>query len=205
MNKFNFKTGDLLLFDYKRYRGLGIISYFIKKFTHSNYSHVGMILKDPDFIDPPLQGYYLWHSDWDQIPDPQDNRIKFGVQIVPLDDIFELYKEAKSSIFLRRIHCNDGSFTNEKLRDIHKVVYNKPYDTRFKDWFWALWREDKEPQKTDRFWCSALVGYIYTMCGILESDTDWSILRPSDFSIKYNGELVFMNNCYLEDEEIEVI
>ena len=30
---------------------------------------------------------------------------------------------------------------------------------------------------------SALVGYIYTKCGILKSDTDLSILRPSDFSI----------------------
>ena len=26
----------------------------------------------------------------------------------------------------------------------------------------AFFRKDGEPQKTDRFWCSALVGYIYT-------------------------------------------
>ena len=49
---------------------------------------------------------------------------------------------------------------------------------------WGLYLEmDAKPQKTDRFWCSALVGYIYTKCGLLDEKTDWSILRPSDFFI----------------------
>ena len=77
----NFKTGDLLLFDYENYYGLGIFSYLIKKITHSNYSHIGMILKDPDFLEEPLQGYYLWQSDWTGYPDPQDGNKKLGVQI----------------------------------------------------------------------------------------------------------------------------
>ena len=33
-----------------------------------------------------------------------------------------------------------------------------------------------DPQKTDRFWCSALCGFIYTKCGLLDPKTDWSIL-----------------------------
>ena len=44
---FNLKTGDLLLFDFENYLGFGFFSYLIKKITHSNYSHIGMILKDP--------------------------------------------------------------------------------------------------------------------------------------------------------------
>ena len=52
-----------------------------------------------------------------------------------------------------------------------------------KDWIEALFNYDDTPQKTDRFWCSALVGYIYTKLGILKSDTDWSVLSPCDFSL----------------------
>ena len=61
---------------------------------------------------------------------------------------------------------------------IHDTVYNKPYDIVPKDWVEALFQVDDKPQKIDRFWCSALIGYIYTKCGILQSNTDWSIMRP---------------------------
>ena len=66
-------------------------------------------------------------------------------------------------------------------------------------------RKDSNPQKTNSFWCSALVGYIYTRCGLLNRETDWSILRPSDFSIEYNDILKFINDCYLDSEEIKIL
>lgn len=53
------------------------------------------------------------------------------------------------------------------------------------------------PQKTDRFWCSAFVGYVYTACGILDGDTDWSILRPSDFSVQGAEHLRFISPAHL--------
>ena len=83
MSEYNLKTGDLLLFDCENYSGSGFISYFIKKFTQSNISHIAMVLKDPDFIDPPLKGIYVWESNYEGKPDPQDGTIKFGVQITP--------------------------------------------------------------------------------------------------------------------------
>lgn len=203
--KLNLKTGDLLLFDYENYFGLGIFSYLIKKITHSNYSHIGMILKDPDFLEEPLQGYYLWQSDWTGYTDPQDGKKKLGVQITPLDDMIDFYKQNKSHIYLRRIHCNQDNFSDENLKKVHQVVYDKPYDINFKDWIKAIRRKDNHPQDTKRFWCSALVGYIYTICGLLNKDTDWSILRPSDFSIEYNDILKFINDCYLDSEEIQIL
>ena len=66
------------------------------------------------------------------------------------------------------------------------------------DWICALFRYDRKPKKTDRFWCSALVGYIYTELGLLPYNTDWSILRPSDFSSE-NKNLPLIN-CKLEKE-----
>ena len=46
------KTGDLILFCGKDTGWLKYFSEMIKYTSHSNYSHVGMILKDPTFIHP---------------------------------------------------------------------------------------------------------------------------------------------------------
>jgi hypothetical protein len=90
------------------------------------------------------------------------------------------------------------------MQDIHKVVYDKPYDIVPKDWVEAFFKTDDNPQKTDRFWCSALVGYIYTQAGILKKETDWSILVPNDFSL--DGEsLMFNGNNRLMGIEYKIM
>ena len=58
------KTGDLILFCGKDTGWLKYFSEMIKYTSHSNYSHVGMILKDPTFIHPTLKGTYVWESGW---------------------------------------------------------------------------------------------------------------------------------------------
>ena len=83
------------------------------------------------------------------------------------------------------------------------MVYNKPYDIVPLDWIEALFRLDTEPQKTNRFWCSALVGYIYTKCEILKSDTDWSVLRASDFSV--SQEHLHFNDGYLLGKQYRIV
>ena len=95
--------------------------------------------------------------------------------------------------------------TVKNLSDIHKVVYQKPYDIIPTDWIEAIFRKDDHPQKIDRFWCAALVGYIYTKCGILEKNTDWSVLRPSDFSIQSKNILKFNIDCNLENQETKIL
>ena len=70
-----------------------------------------MILKDPDFLDKPLKGYYLWHSDWTGIPDPQDGKRKLGVQITPIGEIFNEYKKTNSHIYYRSIKTDKNLFT----------------------------------------------------------------------------------------------
>jgi hypothetical protein len=176
------KTGDLILFDNG---GCNPLSFLIKFFTKSDITHIAMILKDPDFIDPPLKGYYVWESNYEGEPDPQDNKIKCGVQITPLEEICDKYKENGSAMYIRKINCQSELLSTKHLKEIHDVVYDKKYDFYLRDVIEAIHREDRKPQKTDRFWCSALVGYIYTNCGILNKETDWSILRPSDFTPEY--------------------
>ena len=186
MSHCNLKTGDILLFDYGGSGLTGFFSSLIKYFTKSNISHVAMVLKDPTFIHPTLKGYYVWESNWEGGPDPQDGKVKFGVQITPLHEIISNYQKTQSKIYYRKIQYTENPFTEDRLREIHTIVYDKVYDIIPGDWLSALWHRDSHPQKTDRFWCSALIGYIYTQCGILKPDTDWSLLRPSDFSIQYN-------------------
>jgi cell wall-associated NlpC family hydrolase len=199
MSCHDLKTGDVLLFDYGGSGISGFFSSLIKWVTRSNISHVAMVLKDPSFIHPTLKGYYVWESNWEGTPDPQDKRIKFGVQITPLEEIIHTYKKHNSHIYYRKCLYPISPFTDDTLRDIHDVVYNKVYDIIPGDWLSAIWHQDSHPQKTDRFWCSALVGYIYTKCGLLPQDTDWSLLRPSDFSEKYTT-LPFCRNFSLDKE-----
>ena len=178
MSQFNLKTGDILLFSYG---GKSLFSSLIKIFTHSEFTHVGMVLKDPKFIHPSLKGYYVWESGLEDEEDPQDGKKKLGVQITPFEEIYQNYAKDKSQIYVRRV-SDESPFNDTILEEIHKVVYDKPYDIVPSDFIEALFRKDHDKQKTSRFWCSALLGYIYTRCNILDSETDWSILRPCDFS-----------------------
>ena len=83
------------------------------------------------------------------------------------------------------------------LTKIHDVVYNKPYDIMPLAWILAIFRKDIRPQRTDRFWCSAFIGFILTKIGLLKADTDWSLMRPCDFAL--DGE----NLEYTSDNKLE--
>jgi len=204
--KEDLRTGDLILFHSKDRGLLGVFNSLIEYFTGSPYDHVGMILKDPIYLNEKLTGLYVWESGLEYNPDAL--KYKLGVQITPLEEI--LQSNNNGSAYIRKIKCTDelynSTFTEDTLKEIRDAVHNKPYDINPKDWILALFRMDTEPQKTTRFWCSALVGYIYTKLGILEENTDWSILRPSDFSLESRDKYInYKDGFKLDDEQIEII
>lgn len=185
MSKYNLHTGDILLFDTRESGILGIFNYIIKKFTKSNYSHVAMVLKDPEFIHPSLKGYYIWDGNIDT----HNGKIKLDVQITPFHEIYDKCYMNGNSIYVR--HISESSlFTNKNLSKIHNIAYNNPYD---------IIPDLNLSSKTKLYWCSSLIGYIYTICGILNSSTNWSALLPSDFSTKSNV-LNWVNPLYLSEE-----
>ena len=196
----NLKTGDLILCDDLEYKDWGLFSWFIKFMSKSDFSHIGMIVKDPDFIDPPLKGTYIWMSGSSNVPDSEDNTMKFGVQFVPFDEYVTTYG---GKLYIRKLHCwkYDELFTKENLKKIHNVVYDKPYDLVITDWIEAYCKKDPNPQKTNRFVCSAFIGYIYTQLTLLHQDTDWSILYPGYFSSE-NPELRLRYDSELTPEEL---
>ena len=198
------KTGDLLLCSWKSSGFFGAFTSMIKWGTHSNYSHIAMVLKDPTFLNKSLKGLYVWESSWEGHPDPQDGKYKLGVQITPLYELLDEYKKNNSNVYVRKIECDKNLFSDENLNKVHEVVKDKPYDIVPLDWIEALFQKDLSPQKTSRFWCSALVGYIYTKCGLLEPESDWSIMRPNDFSL--SGEnLKFKENVKLSDSILKLL
>ena len=95
----NLKTGDLLLFN-SHSSSFFSLSSLIKWGTHSNYTHVAMVLKDPSFIHPCLKGTFVWESSWEGTPDPQDGKVKLGVQITPIKEM---------------IDCNDPYFLEVRV------------------------------------------------------------------------------------------
>ena len=182
--KKSLKTGDLLLCDNLQYTSWGLFSWIIKFMTKSDFSHIGMIVVDPVFTDVPLKGAFVWTSGISDVPDSEDGVKKFGVQFIPLDHFVQTYG---GKIYSRRIEFKrdedyDKIFNTDRLREIHGVVYNKPYDVVVADWIEAYCKRDPNPQKTSRFFCSALIGYIYTSLGLFDDGLDWSILYPNFFS-----------------------
>lgn len=210
--KKHLRTGDIILFDSQNTGIFKLFDSAIKFFTKSNYNHIAMVLVNPTFMaktcNLPIEnftGYFVWESSWEGEPDPQDGKVKLGVQLTPLEEVI---KNNKGKIFIRKIECTDElynkTFTNEKLEIIHKTVYDKIYDCNPIDWLGALFRFDISPKKTNSFWCSALVGIIYSKLGIILENIDWSILRPSDFSIEdKNQHLEFIDGFKLADKQIE--
>ena len=195
------KTGDLLLCDDLQYSSWGLFSWFIKFMTKSDFSHVGMIVVDPVFTDIPFKGIYVWTSGISDVPDPEDKTKKFGVQFVPYDHFIKTYG---GKIYVRRIEFENmeeytNIFNNEKLKEIHKVVYDKPYDIVVTDWIEAYCKKDPHPQKTSRFFCSAFIGYVYTKLTLLDEGLDWSILSPSYFSSE-NKSFSLHHNAILSKE-----
>jgi cell wall-associated NlpC family hydrolase len=199
------KTGDLILCDNTGHGVLGWFGWIIKYFTYSDYSHVGIVLKDPAFAKVPLKGLYIWESILDDASlDIEDDKKKRGVQIVPLEEFIRTYT---GKLYTRSVRCGSmvGTdsyshiFSESALKEIHDATYDKPYDVNPIDWIGCARNKDLSPQKTGRFWCSAFVGYVYTKLGLMEPNTDWSNLTPSYFSTE-NRQLSLLKGATFEGQ-----
>jgi len=196
------ETGDLILFD-SNYSGFyGYLDILLKYFTQNNFTHIGIVIKEEklgnEMLDTNIT--YLWESGYEGTADPTDGKIKLGVQLTNLE---EMIKTFQGKLWVRKLNCNKEDkkkiFNPEILAKLQAQVYGKPYDLNIVDWLGAFCRFDYQPQKIDRFWCSAFVGYIYTQVRILNEKTDWSILRPSDFSKEDNDKnLSYESNLKLQ-------
>ena len=197
----NLRTGDLILFETEESGFQGWLDYFLKYFTQSEYTHIGMVIREPKIgfkeLDPDI--IYMWESGLET----NQKKKKLGVQLTDLKKMIEKYE---GKLYVRKLDCSDKEskkiFNSEILGKIYNQVNGKPYDLNIIDWLGAFCRTDIKPQKTNRFWCSAFIGYVYTQCLILNRETDWSIMRPSDFSLEdKNKHLKYQSIFKLEDTQ----
>ena len=186
------ETGDIILFS-----GNYFLSHIIEYFTNSIYSHTGIILKNPNLGDAKFKGIYLLESGFENTPDPENNRIKKGVQIINFEEKFKNYK---GRIYVRKLHCTRDKKFYEKIIEIHSTVHNIPYDLNPTDWIKGYYKLDiGNTQKENTYWCSALVSFVYVELGFLDKNIPWTLISPKELSSSSN-ELKFIN-CKLDNDK----
>ena len=185
MNINELETGDILLCS-----GSDCISKIIEYFTGSKISHVAMVLKNPTYINNSLNGYYVLQTTISNNKDLDDNINKRGVQIIGLNELMNCY----SKIYVRKLTINKNIDFYDNIKNIYFSVKNKPYDINLIDWLKAdLNIHCGNEKKTNVFWCSALISYIYIKLGFLYKYIDWSIVKPCQFSCYDKNKLIFIN------------
>ena len=206
---FNFDkldTGDLLLF-----HNTNCISRCIQCCTQSRYCHIGMILKDPVYINPKLTGYYLWESSREPFKDAEDNEFFYGVQIVPLEDIIKEYPV--HGVYYRKLFL-EGELDKIKLARVHDEIHHHRYDLNIIDWLRAgIYQLEGNIDSNDKLlknkniktpkevWCSALIGYIFVKMGWMSSEIRWHFLSPEDWSYPNEKRLKLLG-CFLTPDNM---
>lgn len=186
--EFNFdinslETGDLLLFTSNKW-----YSKLIEFGTNSVYSHCGIIVKSPTYLNTSLTGVYLLEASYEPFEDVIDKKQVFGVELVDISKVFNEYygKIGLGKIYHRKLITNINM--NTVIQQFFQLVHDKPYNIDPLDWIQA-WTgfEIFDKQITSRFWCSALASYIYTKAEILDELTPWTLVTPKQLSIEGIG------------------
>jgi hypothetical protein len=173
-------TLDIVLCNGHRYW----FSYVVEYATWSDFSHIGIILKSPTWIDPGLTGTYFLESGIETFPDSIDHKMKYGVQICDFNHMLEIYN---GSLYVKKVDSvafNDNrEFYINKLKKIYESIKDKPYDDNPIDLLEAQIRVRlKNANRIDSFFCSALVAFVFTQLGFLPADTEWDLFQPKDFA-----------------------
>ena len=164
------RTGDLVLF----YNPRSWLSWAIGFFGGTRCSHVGMVVRDPCWLA--AKGTYLLQSGEEPFPDAEDHRHKTGVSLVALMDAVAAYPPG-SMVHVRQLR--HPAWAPEAVAAAHAKVHDHPYDYTPSHWLRAL-VGDSGPATTNRFWCSALVAFLYIQLGVIDPSVDWTYVTPKD-------------------------
>ena len=172
---------DIMLFNGRNYW----FSYLVEYVTWSRFSHIGIVLKSPTWLHPSLTDNYLLESGLEDIPDAISHKLKFGVRITPLDYLLKNYTGEMYYRNLESIAYKENpEYYHETLKRIYDMIQNKPYDDSVADLIIIpLHLKLGDCQRTNAFFCSALVSFIYVQLGILPSDLQWDLIEPRDYGV----------------------
>jgi hypothetical protein len=205
------QTGDILLFSGAEFWFSKLIRYW----TKSQFTHVGLVLRNPTYISPELTGLYMWESGIESFPDSENHVKKLGVQITSIDELLESEPDVKFIVHRTLNTTLSSKEIAEKITLIHQTVHNKPYDTNIYDflmasadvkyiekkiklssWFLVNWLRPSH-KRNDTYFCSAFVGFVYTQLGLLPPETKWTECTPEFFSSDNITKMPIVGSNYL--------
>jgi hypothetical protein len=190
-------TGDIVLFSGAN----SIISNIVQITTSSIWTHVGIVIKDPDFLiksEGKKKGLYLLNSDGNYELDIESNTYRYGVQLVDLKKKVDNYDGLITVRHLLKVNEKHDMKENERrnimFKSAYQTVFEKSYDyipinllvTYLHNHGYLFADNWINCRHTDYLFCSALVAYLYTITGILEKDTKWSMCMPNFFTLDHN-------------------
>lgn len=187
------KTGDIILFS-----GKSAISNIIKIFSGGKWSHVGMVLRLPEFDDAVM----LWESTTlSDINDVETGVAIKGVQLVPLSQRLTSYN---GEVTVRLLNKAITKPMFNALAARRKELSRKPYERGETELIKAAWDGlggASKGEDLSSLFCSELVAEAYQAMGLLP---EWpkgppsNEYTPMDFS---NRRTLKLNDPYeLEDE-----
>jgi hypothetical protein len=184
------QTGDLVLFS-----GKGEISSIIKWATKSDKSHVGMVLRIPEY-DMVL----LWESTTlNNVEDIESGNERKGVQLVPLSERIRKYN---GDVTVRRLFNVD--VTPAMISDLNKLrqeVKGRPYEQSKIELIRCAYDGPMGQNKEDlsSLFCSELVAEALQRMGLLSEKLPSNEYTPKDFA---DPTLELLDGFY--DEEITI-
>lgn len=188
----NCKTGDLLLFNTRTHW----YDFLIERFTKSKFSHVGMIVRDISCAGCEDVGVCMLEAGYESFPDVVENKKIYGVQLSNLEKVLNTYDDTGRDgyVYYRSLEYDRDQAFNEQTRKSIEPVYGKPYDLLPQDWLKSAFNIEKGNEtRTNTFWCSALVAYMYDKYGFIDRQTPWTIIQPTQFSY-YEGKQIELNS-----------
>jgi hypothetical protein len=166
-------TGDLVLFS-----GTTLSSRIVQLFTFSRWSHIGVVVRLPEYGNQPL----LWElTRASKLPDVKYGALGDGVQLVSLDDKLKTYA---GDVAIRRLR---GGCDEEKrlllLRELLANWQTKPYRNIVHKNLSAWWRgEEATTISKQGGFCSEFVAEVYKRWQLLPSDRPSRYYTPQDFA-----------------------
>ena len=167
-------TGDIVLFS-----GRGVISSGIKLASGSMWSHVGIVLRIPeyDFV-------CVWESTTlSGLFDLCSGSIRSGVQLVPFSDRVSSYR---GRIAVRHLVIDGGLGSGslcslmELRNELRGCSYERSRLELFRSAFGGIFRSGSEDLSS--IFCSELVAEAYQRLGLLCSGIPSNSYIPADFS-----------------------
>ena len=178
------KTGDIVLF-----AGSNWISRLIKFGTRGRWSHIGMVIKIPDY-----NIVLLWESTTlSKTKDIISGKARKGVQLVPLRDRLSTYRGEVA------VRCLTGPINIEDLCKLHTMrneVRGRPYEqSKLQLLLAASKRFCGFGEDLSSLFCSELVAEAYQRMGLLREDIPSNSYDPNSFAETGRFNASMLKNC----------